>query len=72
MRYYRIDFTKPDPEPDIVGDRPEVGHHGAPLAWKQADDLVPGGIDRRSVKAYSVLIDGLKDGAIKAGIRRPT
>ncbi len=40
---------------------------GASLAWKQADDLVAAGIDQRSVKAYSVLIDGLKDGSIKAG-----
>ena len=40
---------------------------GASLAWKQADDLVDAGIDRRNVKAYSVLIDGLKDGSIKAG-----
>jgi conjugative relaxase-like TrwC/TraI family protein len=40
---------------------------GASLAWKQADDLVGAGIDRRSVKAYSVLIDGLKDGSIKVG-----
>ena len=40
---------------------------GASLAWKQADDLVDAGIDRRNVKAYSVLIDGLKDGSIRAG-----
>jgi ATP-dependent exoDNAse (exonuclease V) alpha subunit len=38
---------------------------GASLAWKQADDLIEAGIDRRNVKAFSVLIDGLKDGTLK-------
>ena len=40
---------------------------GASLAWKQADDLIDAGIDRRNVKAFSVLIDGLKDGTLKLG-----
>ncbi len=33
--------------------------HGASLAWRQADDLVEAGIDRRNVKAFSVLIDAM-------------
>jgi hypothetical protein len=40
---------------------------GASLAWRQADDMVDGGIDRRRVKAFSVLLDGLKDGTIRLG-----
>ena len=38
---------------------------GASLAWRQADEMVDAGIDRRRVKAFSVLLDGLKDGSIK-------
>jgi hypothetical protein len=32
---------------------------GASLAWRQTDDLANAGIDRRNVKAFSVLLDGL-------------
>ena len=38
---------------------------GASLAWRQADDLTSAGIDQRNVQAFSVLMDGLKDGSIK-------
>ena len=37
---------------------------GASLAWRQADDLVDAGIDRHNVKAFSVLIDGVRNGSI--------
>jgi conjugative relaxase-like TrwC/TraI family protein len=33
---------------------------GASLAWRQADDLVEAGIDRRNVAAFSVLIESVK------------
>ena len=38
---------------------------GASLAWRQADEMADAGIDRRHVKAFSVLLDGLKDGSIR-------
>jgi conjugative relaxase-like TrwC/TraI family protein len=38
---------------------------GASLAWRQADELVNAGIDSSEVKAFSVLIDGLRDGGIE-------
>lgn len=41
---------------------------GASLAWRQADDLRGAGIDKRNVKAFSVLMDGLDNGTIRAGI----
>ena len=41
--------------------------YGASLAWRQADDLADAGIDRRNVKALSVLLDGMKDGLNQAG-----
>jgi hypothetical protein len=34
--------------------------YGASLAWRQADDLVNAGIDRRNVAAFSVLTDSIK------------
>jgi hypothetical protein len=37
---------------------------GASLAWRQADDLTQAGIDPANVKAFSVLIDGLKGGTL--------
>lgn len=33
--------------------------HGASLAWRQADDLVDAGIDKRNIKAFSVLMKAL-------------
>lgn len=39
--------------------------YGASLAWRQADDLALAGIDRRNVKAFSVLIDALRDGDLR-------
>ena len=39
--------------------------HGASLAWRQADELTPAGIDPQNVKALSVMLDGLEDGSIK-------
>jgi hypothetical protein len=39
---------------------------GASLAWRQADDLADAGIDKGNVKAFSVLVKGLKDGTIHA------
>jgi hypothetical protein len=36
--------------------------YGASLAWRQADDMVHAGIDRRNVKAFSVLIEAARDG----------
>jgi hypothetical protein len=39
--------------------------HGASLAWRQADELTDAGIDRRNVKAFSVLIDSLRAGSLK-------
>lgn len=41
--------------------------HGASLAWRQADDLVDAGIDRRNIKAFSVLIKALDAEAAMAG-----
>ena len=41
--------------------------YGASLAWRQADDMVDAGIDPRHVKAFSVLIDGIRDGSTKVG-----
>ena len=41
--------------------------YGTSLAWRQADDMVEAGIDRRNVKAFSVLIDSLRDGSLKLG-----
>jgi TrwC relaxase/AAA domain len=38
---------------------------GASIAWRQADDLEKAGIDKRNLKAFSVLMDGIKDGSIK-------
>jgi ATP-dependent exoDNAse (exonuclease V) alpha subunit len=35
--------------------------HGASLAWRQADDLVEAGIEKRDVFAVSVLLDKLGD-----------
>lgn len=35
--------------------------HGASLAWRQTDDLVKAGIDKRNLKAFSVMIDLLVD-----------
>ena len=40
--------------------------YGASLSWRQADDLTASGMAQRDVKAFSVLMDGLKDGSIKA------
>jgi conjugative relaxase-like TrwC/TraI family protein len=40
---------------------------GASIAWRQADDLAEAGIDPRNVKAFSVLIDGVRDGSIELG-----
>jgi hypothetical protein len=37
----------------------------ASLAWRQADDLVKAKIDRNNLKAFSVLLDGIRDGSIK-------
>ena len=37
--------------------------HGASLAWRQADELVDAGIDRRNVAAFSVLLDRATDGS---------
>ena len=39
--------------------------YGASLAWRQADDLADAGIDKRNVKAFSVLIDAIEAGEIK-------
>ena len=39
--------------------------YGASLAWRQADDMVNAGIDRRDVKAFSVLIDAARDGSLR-------
>lgn len=36
--------------------------YGSSLAWRQADDMVDAGIDRRKVKAFSVLLKGLDRG----------
>jgi hypothetical protein len=33
--------------------------YGASLAWRQADDLVEAGIERRNVAAFSVLTDSI-------------
>jgi conjugative relaxase-like TrwC/TraI family protein len=41
--------------------------YGASLAWRQADDLTQAGIGRNNVKAFSVLIDAIRDGSIKPG-----
>jgi hypothetical protein len=41
--------------------------YGASLAWRQADDLVQAGIDRRNLKAFSVLVDTIGDGILKLG-----
>lgn len=40
---------------------------GDSLAWRQADDLTEAGIDEARVKAFSVLVDSIKDGTIKLG-----
>jgi conjugative relaxase-like TrwC/TraI family protein len=40
---------------------------GASLAWRQADDLAGAGIDRRNVKAFSALLDGIRSGDITPG-----
>ena len=39
--------------------------YGASLAWRQADDLTSAGIDKSNVKAFSVLLDGVRDGSIR-------
>jgi hypothetical protein len=39
--------------------------YGASLAWRQADDLTSAGIDKRNVKAFSVLFDGVRDASIR-------
>jgi hypothetical protein len=39
--------------------------YGASLAWRQADDLADAGIDKRNVKAFSVLISAIEAGDIK-------
>ena len=39
--------------------------YGASLAWRQADDMVKSGIDRRDLKAFSVLIDAVRDGNLR-------
>jgi hypothetical protein len=41
--------------------------YGASLAWRQADDLTSAGIDKSNVKAFSVLLDGVRDGSIRPG-----
>src|SRR5271166_768012 len=41
--------------------------YGASLAWRQADDLVEAGIDRRNLKAFSVLVDTIRDGSLTLG-----
>jgi AAA domain-containing protein len=51
----------------IAAEKRDIDVWGASLAWRQADDMVNGGIDRSRVKAFSVLLDGLKDGSIKLG-----
>jgi len=38
--------------------------HGASLAWQQADAMTEAGIDKANVKAFSVLIDAAKAGAL--------
>ena len=39
--------------------------YGASLAWRQTDELAEAGIPREQRKAFSILLDGLKDGTIK-------
>ena len=39
--------------------------YGASLAWRQADDLTSAGIDKSNVKAFSVLLDGVREGSIR-------
>lgn len=39
--------------------------YGASLAWRQADDMVDAGIDKKNVKAFSVLLKGLATGDIR-------
>ena len=45
----------------------EMGHrvYGASLAWRQADDMARAGIDRGDVKAFSVLIDAMRNGSLR-------
>ena len=43
--------------------------YGASLAWRQADALIEAGIPKHGLKAFSVLIDGLKDGSIRMPAR---
>jgi hypothetical protein len=38
--------------------------YGASLAWRQTDDLADAGIEERNLKAFSVLLDGLRDGSL--------
>jgi ATP-dependent exoDNAse (exonuclease V) alpha subunit len=38
---------------------------GASLAWRQADDLVDAGIARHRVRAFSVLLKGIRDGSVE-------
>ena len=40
--------------------------YGASLAWRQADDMVTAGIDQRDLKAFSVFIDAVRDGSLRA------
>jgi conjugative relaxase-like TrwC/TraI family protein len=37
------------------------GVYGASLAWRQADELTDAGIDRRNVKAFSVLLQAMQE-----------
>lgn len=47
----------------LVASWQEMGRdvYGASLAWRQADDLVKSGIDKRNLFAFSVLIDRIGD-----------
>lgn len=51
----------------IVAALKEMGRdvHGASLAWRQTDDLVSAGIDKRNLKAFSVMIDAIENGSLK-------
>ena len=41
--------------------------YGASLAWRQADALTDAGIPANRSKAFSVLLDGIRDGSVKLG-----
>lgn len=51
----------------LVASWKEMGRdiHGASLAWRQTDDLVDAGIDKKNLKAFSVFIDVVKNGSVK-------